>query len=508
MTKNKLFHLCWTLIFLFVIGGIHVSAQLRTSLPPSATPTTVPAPNPTLVTETASGFPFDQRDILKLSSLDTFRLEELLATINANHPKLSIARLGLNRADASVRLAWGTLDPLLQSSYDMKQQDGKTKNQSLAGGLTVPTYWGPKVVAGFRRDLGFFDQDVLTPSQGEVSLALQVPLWRNVLIDKNRASILKAEALQPAARAELTQTRNDIFLKASEKYWEWSSAFQKFRIAQQLLDIATFRFESIKVEVQRGERAIIDSVEAYQEIQRRLGSYIKSRRDLEKARISVSVFVWNATGEPVEMPTAFAPSSMPNTSLLEREQYQKDKQDALTRRPEILELNAQYEAAGVEVQFANEQWKPDVSVKFAPFTQNIGGEGGSLTNPLNYKLGVDFSVPLIQRNANGLLALADIKQREIDVKRSLLRREVDADIDNAASEVIATIEQYRAAQAERVSAVTMEQSERELFARGESSLFTVNIRERASFEAQQREIDALANYHKATALYRWATANF
>ncbi|MBL7999913.1 MAG: TolC family protein [Candidatus Kapabacteria bacterium] len=461
----------------------------------------------TLHAQRDSTFPFSQRDILSRPAADTLRLEELFAAINANHPKLRAAILGVERADASVMRAWGTLDPQLRSQYNVKQQDGKFKNNEFGGDLTVPIYWGPKVVAGFRRNLGFFDQDVLTPESGELSVALQVPLWRNIMIDKNRASIQKAEALQPGAQANLTEQRNELFLKSSEKYWDWSAAYQKFRIAQQLLTIAEFRFESIKQEVQRGERAIIDSVEAYQEIQRRLGSYVKSRRDVEKAIIAVSIFLWNADGTSAAIPIAIAPASLPAPQLLNFNQYGADKSNALLFRPELLELNAEYDAAGVDVRFANEQWKPEVNVKFAPFSQQFSQGLGGQTG-LNYKLGIDFALPLIQRDARGQFALADIKQREVDLKRRLMQRDVEADVDDAASEVIAAYEQAQAAQLERAAAVTMEQSERELFTRGESNLFTVNIRERASAEAQQREVDALATFHKAAARYRWATARF
>ena len=32
--------------------------------------------------------------------------------------------------------------------------------------------------------------------------------------------------------------RNELFLKSAEKYWEWSSAYRKYQIANELLDIA------------------------------------------------------------------------------------------------------------------------------------------------------------------------------------------------------------------------------------------------------------------------------
>ncbi|MGA1307821.1 MAG: TolC family protein, partial [Candidatus Kapaibacteriota bacterium] len=75
------------------------------------------------------------------------------------------------------------------------------------------------------------------------------------MIDKNRASILKAEQIPTIAEAEILSTRNELFLKVSEKYWDWSGALAKQAIARDLLSIAEFRLQGITAELNSGERA-------------------------------------------------------------------------------------------------------------------------------------------------------------------------------------------------------------------------------------------------------------
>lgn len=451
-------------------------------------------------------FPFLRDSALTRIPSATLTLDEVFAVVNANHPKLQAARLGIQNADASLQRAWGSLDPQLSTSLTAKREFDKFKQQSADVSATIPLYWGQKIILGWKRTLGLFDQDANTPLSGEAMLGVSIPLWRNILIDKNRASILKAENSPEAASAEVILMRNELFLKSAEKYWEWSSAYRKYQIANELLDIAQFRARAIREEVKNGERAPIDSVEIYQEIQRRLGLTIKARRDYEKSSIALSVFLWKPDGSsPAELQPDIVPPPLPSASALTPKQYNDDLRTGLGARPELRLNSVEQRMADVDRDMANEQWKPDISLKFAPFSSQLTTD---LPGRLDYKLGVDFSMPILQRDARGQMTQAEIKQRTIGLKRLLLERDIRADIEDAASEVLAAYQQYIAARAERESADALEKAERQLFERGESSLLTVNFRERFSAEAAGREVDAIAGFHRAIARYKWATAQF
>ena len=53
----------------------------------------------------------------------------------------------------------------------------------------------------------------------------------------------------------------------------------------------------------------------------------------------------------------------------------------------------------------------------------------------------------------------------------------------------------------------LEAAERSRFELGEGTLLLVNLREQASTEAALREVDALADFHRAMASYRAATGD-
>lgn len=450
-------------------------------------------------------FPFRKDSALRIVSPERLTLEEVFANINAYHPKLVGAQLGIDNAQAQVKRAYGTLDPRLDAEVTAKRETEKFKQQTAEAQVTVPLYWGQKVFAGWKRNLGFFDQDYTTPLSGEASVGIAVPLWRNIMIDKNRSQILKAEVQPDIAEKELIQIRNELFKKASEKYWDWVGAYKKFEINNRVLQLSLVRAEGINEQIRHGERPLIDSVENYQEIQRRLGALIKARRTYEKMSISFQLFLWGKDGTPADIPDNVIPPDFPNVTILPAEQYKQDRIGALTRRPEIALNRAERKLADISRDFANEQWKPDITLKFAPFSERLNE---SLTNRLDYKIGVDFSMPLLFRDAGGQLAEAEIKQQATDIKLLLMQRDVQAEVDDAASELLANFEQYQVARNERIAAEKLEEAERELFTRGESDIFRVNFRERFTAQAAEKEVDALTDYFEAIARYRWAAALF
>lgn len=438
------------------------------------------------------------------AAIDTLTLDEVFAIVNANHPKLLEIKLGRNAADAQLLRAWSGLDPQLNAEIGGKNEKESFKSQTSNATMEVPLYWGPKLVAGWRRNLGLFDEDLNTQISGEMSFGISLPLWRNILIDKNRASILKAEQIPTIAEAEILSTRNELFLKVSEKYWEWSGALTKLGIARDLLSIAEFRLRGITAELNSGERARIDSIEMSQEIQRRRGAFFKARREFEKAKIALSVFLWNSDGTPTNVPLGIVPLDPTDVFRLDSASFNRDKEQAFQKRPELSRNAAEQNQADIDIRFAREQQKPEISLKVLPYStvQTIDG------SVPDYKIGLQADMPLLFRDARGQTALAEIKQQTLTFKRSAIERDISASVDDAASEMIATYDQALAARDELSAARQMEAAERELYERGEGNLFTVNFRERFTVESASREIDARVNFRKAVAYYLWATAGF
>ena len=124
----------------------------------------------------------------EIQSADTLTLQQLFAVINANHPKLQVSELGAQSAKASVLSAWGRLDPSINGEITSKNETDKFKQQTASAELSIPIFWGQKISASWKRNIGLFDQDNITSLNGESSIGISFPIWRNILIDKNRVA--------------------------------------------------------------------------------------------------------------------------------------------------------------------------------------------------------------------------------------------------------------------------------------------------------------------------------
>ena len=92
--------------------------------------------------------------------------------------------------------------------------------------------------------------------------------------------------------------------------------------------------------------------------------------------------------------------------------------------------------------------------------------------------------------------------QRIDAQLRLQRDRVGTELRDMLSALAAAAERVRIATDELKTSREVEAAERERFALGDSTLFVVNLREQATFEAALREIDALADFQRALTTYR------
>jgi outer membrane protein len=131
---------------------------------------------------------------------------------------------------------------------------------------------------------------------------------------------------------------------------------------------------------------------------------------------------------------------------------------------------------------------------------------GSIGNTV--KAGVSFTLPLRQRTADGRIAAANLKIQKLGLDLLNERQRITTEVLDAVSAINTTYDRYLAAQAEVQLAIRLEEGEREKFRLGDSTLFLVNQRERATAEARVKLIEIQTEYEQAVAAFRAATVQF
>jgi outer membrane protein TolC len=445
------------------------------------------------------------------SSSTPLTLDDVIVQLMTNHPKLQGADAERQMASAKRLEKQGAFDPVVSFGSDFLQYNSTSRPGSLLRARTndvelqLLTRSGVKLVAGARLHSGSIKSPLSSTGEtGEYFAGVRVPLLRNFRLNEKSAAERQALIGEPLAMEQLRLTQLELQLKAAQSYWDWVAAKRKRDVASNLLTLAKTRADAISQRVQSGDLPPIDSVEAQQEVQRREGGLTKAERDLQKAAFKLSLFLWDDNGQPAPIPVA---SSVPTTFappvLFTNERAVEGQRLALEQRPELKILALSRDMAQVDLDLGRNQRRPAVELGFYPGRDTgVGGVGNTL------KAEMSFSLPLRQRTADGRIQAAQLKMQKLDLDLQHQRQTIVVEISDAINAINTTWERYRAAEREVQLARELEQGERIRFNFGDSTLFLVNQRERATAEAENKVIEIQAEYEQAVAAFRAATGIF
>jgi len=121
------------------------------------------------------------------------------------------------------------------------------------------------------------------------------------------------------------------------------------------------------------------------------------------------------------------------------------------------------------------------------------------------KFGLTITQPLLFRSASAQAQVASVTVRRADFQRAIVERGVEADVANAAIAVRRAAERMMVATTEVGLADQMLAAERRRFDAGESTLLTLNLRERFYAEALMRQVNARADWARALVGLSWST---
>lgn len=428
-------------------------------------------------------------------------LSNFLTRVEFSHPSLRSAEFEPSLAQADLRAALGRFDPYLDMSYEYKDISGTERLNLLNASVELPLdmLFGPRLKATYKRGAGFsLDPQNSTTAGGEGSIGFTLPVFQGIFSDTRRNQLRKAELRPELASAQYRIERNNLLRTAASRYWDWSEAMAGADVADTILVLAQRRLVQISQRARSGESARIDSVEAAQEVQRRIGERFKAIRLLELIEIDLATYLWNGDGTPVVMngsrPVALNSERDTSVSVLEA------SNTARKSRPELIRVDVLQRTAQLDSGFANELLRPMVEFEGALVSYDVGQ-----SMPGDYRLGLRINQPLLFRQASGTVQTASIAVRRAELARTLAERLVDADASASIIALDRARQRREAADEEVRLAQFMVVAEQRRFDAGDATLLQINLRERFYAEALQRLISARAEWAKAKITLRWAT---
>jgi outer membrane protein TolC len=429
-------------------------------------------------------------------------LSDLLERVDRSYPKLQAAERQVEIAAAKAKEKRGAFDPVFSADtgyqrYNSSSSRGKAlTTEMLETVVEQVSRSGLKLIAGSRLNFGSVKSPgSSTGDLGEYFVGVKMPLLRGLGINEKSIGEQIATASIEQSRDELRLLRLSIRLGASNVYWDWVGAVEKYTVADKLLKVAQFRAQAIEDRFRQGDLPEIDVVEAKTEVQRREAGLVKAQRDIEKARLKLDLFLFERT-ESIKAPELVYPDSVATDP---RDTWQSQAQSA---RPDLRILDVDRDNVRRELLLAENNRRPTLDLAV---TQ--GFDGGQQGIGLTVKAGVFLSVPLRQNTVDGQIDQAKQKLEKLELDRNLLRRQIETEVDDAISALQRAFERYEATKRELVLAQDLESRERLRFEGGDGTLFLLNQRERATAETATRLIDVTTEFYQAKAALQAAAGS-
>jgi outer membrane protein TolC len=430
----------------------------------------------------------------------------------SNHPLSRQAELYLDEAQASLLSAKGGFDPKAYGGYSAKNFNGKTYFQYTEAGMKLPTWAGLELKGAYNLASGnFLNQENNLPSIGQASLGFSWSLGQGLMIDERRAGLQIARAGLVQGEAVRRAARNELVFLAAKSYWDWVYAENAVRIVGEALQQARVRHDALRESFKQGERAAIDTLETFLQLQSRMVEMRFAEMEAGNADVALAPFLWDERGEPLKsgvpiaapnmMALAASASSMPDLG--------ETLTMALSQHPQLVAYQAKLQQLNVERKWKNEQRKPVFDVSYFllgngwQFFTAPGTEGPAvLANDMKWS--IDFSYPILNRKARGGLQLAQLKIAQTELELRQKRQDIEAKFRQYANEVETLRGQASLFKEMAENYRKLLDAELERFAIGESSVFLVNTREQRWLDAQVKYLKLLAEQRKAEAGLLWA----
>jgi outer membrane protein TolC len=425
-------------------------------------------------------------------------LDTVFSSIKTYHPSVlrELEKLGAKEAD--LLSARGSFDTRLEADA-RSYADGFYTGSNASSRLLQPLeIGGADVFTEYRVGNGSFpvyEDELVTLDGGELSLGFEFSLLRDRAVDSRRNKLRLSEMGVDAQRFQIEEKKLELFRQASELYWAWRYQNQVLGVFRKLLEVAEKRQTQLEKRAEAGDLAPFDVKDNQRIILKRREQILKEEMKLEEIQAKLSIYLREEGGDPLDFSSTKPPSRMlsrPNpvpqlVSLLS---------NARSMRPEFQILDFRQKMIFQEQGFAESNVLPRLDLR-STLSRDLGN-GSVSRQDEEWKVGLQFELPLQRREAKGDLMRLESELRQVRYERQLLEEQVNARLKvllrlwKKSKQRLDTLEHEVKATAE------LEEGERLRFGNGDSNLIFVALREVASGEVLQRKLATFANLNAIT----------
>lgn len=432
-------------------------------------------------------------------------LNEVIKMTLSYHPIVKQANLLNLNAEAILRESRGNLDPKIELDYNLKDFKETEYYNLLNTTFKFPTWLGIDPKIEFQKNSGEFlnPENFISPTTDneQIAVGLTVPIGKGLFFDERRNAIRKAEAFSQIAAAEQIKETNKILYTIIKDYWNWYLANKKQALMIQAIDLAQNLFDRTLIDYEYGEAAVVDTLQAKINFQKRTVDYRKARLEYELAKLNLSKHLWSENLIPLELQDYVLPDSSSLFSAPADSSIKAAIEFAMTSNPEINKLEGKREQLDADMKWARESLKPQIDLSYslidAPVDPELNSQSVNFGD--NYKMGIDFSFPILLRKERGKLQQSRLKLQSNEYQLAQSQIELKNEVLSAYAQSVAF--QDLLIQYQGVSQNYRRLLEAEIInlQNGETDIFKLNIQQDKYIESQTEFYEAFTKWEKSKA---------
>ncbi|BDS15111.1 TolC family protein [Aureispira anguillae] len=437
--------------------------------------------------------------------------EQFLQQVYEHHPISKQINIQRDQAKQYLKKARGGFDPKLGTKWDYKNFGKKNYYNILNTYLKVPVWSDISIEAGYNYTQGYYlNPENTLPQDGQAFLGLKIPLLKGLWTSERRTALQQAKLMVGASEVQIQTALNDLLYAAGKKYWEWGKSYNELLIIQQSLTTAEEQFNAVQKAFRQGDKPAIDTLKAFIRIQDRTILLNNKQVEVQNAARLVAAYLWDENQEPLMLKEGTYPITLQQLATQPFDQEVLTASlDQIEQHPDLAWYDFKLENLELERKLKINNLMPKLDVKYNFLSTNhVDFFATSAATPIqNYKLGVQFSMPIFVRKERADLALTQLKLKQVNFQQAAKQRDLKTKIENYFNEVQNASNQTDNMEQMVDNYKILLDAEKIKFDIGESSVFMMNIRENQLLDAQLKLIKQQIMYLKSRTAFFWIIAN-
>lgn len=437
------------------------------------------------------------------------RPEAFLLQVMEGHPLAKQAKLIPEFAETYVLKARGGFDPKLNYDLAQKYYGNKMYFSLSDANLKVPTWYGLSFQTGLEQNRGaYLDPQGLTPQNGLWYGGLSANLGNGLLIDERRAELQKANVYLKSSQLEQRLALNELLMEAGYAYWDWYLQYHAGEILRDALSVGATRLKAMQRMAELGDRPFIDTVEAAIQYQTRAAALADQEAKLAAASAQLNRYLWRADGTPLELSSETMPLTSDSlANLSARVLYTGEVDSLVQQHPYLGIIHFKLDVLAIEKRYNKEQLKPQIELKYNFLNEPIQYNPLAQFSINDYKWGVSAQMPLFLRKERAAVQQTQLKIEQTNFDFQNRTAELTAKLLATRAEYLNASKQLAIFTLNAQSTKKLLEAELNLFDTGESSLFMVNMRESAAFQAALKVVEYQAKCEQLWLKWEFLQAN-